>query len=210
MNRVFGRTTLVVLIVLGTVFFVRRGYFDRPSGVVSMGAADVSNNEIEPDFTESIDTISVSGKEEVSLNELEAIANFEETPLDFGQNDHNHKLNEWVVEFRPSLKELSIGWVEDDSKTRILDVRGLLGDTVELTRYESVGDGRGVFYGKLAGKENSSVVLGLVNEAVSGSIKEGPGGSTYELRNAGNSKMYIAEIDVASLGTCAACSEGER
>jgi len=51
--------------------------------------------------------------------------------------------------------------------------------------------------------------MSYVGDAVAGSIKNVETGTTWEVRNAGDGKQYLAKVNTEALGKCALCAEGE-
>lgn len=213
------KKTIIVILVL--CCFVILGLLSLSKSVVWKQTDGVKQSEEEDDFYGvSLEAPIESTGEQIlieegdilapNLNEAKPetglkIAAFEKLATGLESVQHSHKKREWIVEFDSSLKRLASDLNENSSPV-VLDFSQILGLRVELSAYKPFDDNRGVFQGRVIGKDQSSVVLGIVNNAMAGSIKEGGDGATFEIRDAGNGRQYIAEVDVTAFGECHVCS----
>lgn len=138
----------------------------------------------------------------VSMSELE------EVNLANAGDEHSHKIREWRGRIEPSLSALQ-ELLASEGEDGVLAISLPDASQIQVTRmrYEGFGAKQGVFTGKILGDTFGEVVLSYVNQAVAGSIHDYRNDAVWEIRNAGEGRQYIAQVDVNALGECGVCKE---
>lgn len=168
-------------------------------------ASDASLSEVPEKKVGSLVSNSSGGPipfEVVSMSELE------EVNLTNAGEQHSHKIREWKGRMEPSLASLK-QLLESEGEEGVLAISLPDSSQVQVTRmrYESYGANQGVYTGKILGDSFGEVVLSYVNQAVAGSIHDYRNDAVWEIRNAGDGRQYIAQVDVSALGECGVCKE---
>lgn len=139
--------------------------------------------------------------EKVAMSELE------EVDLTNSGEVHSHKIKEWRGQLEPSLRDLK-DLLESEGEEGVLAIT--LPDTTQVKitrmRYQSFGSNQGVLSGKILNDPFGEVVLSYVNQAVAGSIRDYRNDQVWEIRNAGEGRQFIAQVDVDALGVCGVCA----
>jgi len=140
--------------------------------------------------------------ESLSMSELE------EVNLANAGEQHSHKIREWKGRIQPSLTDLK-DKLESEGEDGVVAITLPDATQIQVTRmrFESYGRNQGVITGKILGDAFGEVVLSYVNQAVAGSIHDYRNDAVWEIRNAGDGRQYIAQVDVSALGECGVCKE---
>lgn len=140
--------------------------------------------------------------ESVSMSELE------EVNLANAGEPHSHKIREWKGRLQPGLRALK-DKLNAEGEEGVIAISLPDASQVQVTRmrFESFGPNQGVITGRILGDTFGEVVLSYVNQAVAGSIRDYRNDKVWEIRNAGEGRQYIAQVDVAALGECGVCKE---
>ena len=136
-----------------------------------------------------------------------AMSELEEVDLTNSGEVHSHKIREWRGRLEPSLTDIK-DLLESEGEDGVLAISLPDATQVNVTRmrYQSFGSNQGVLSGKILGDPFGEVVLSYVNQAVAGSIRDYRNDQVWEIRNAGEGRQYIAQVDVEALGVCGLCS----
>ncbi len=136
-----------------------------------------------------------------------AISELEEVDLVDVDEQHSHKIREWRGRIEPNLRDIK-ELLAAEGEEGILAISLPDATQVQVThmRYQSFGANQGVISGKILGDTFGEVVLSYVNQAVAGSIRDYRNDMVWEIRNAGEGRQYIAQVDVDALGVCGVCA----
>ncbi len=137
-----------------------------------------------------------------------AMGELEEVDLTGSGEVHSHKMREWRGQLEPSLRDIK-DLLKSEGEEGVLAISLPDATQVKVTRmrYQSFGSNQGVLSGKILGDPFGEVVLSYVNQAVAGSIRDYRNDMVWEIRNAGEGRQFIAQVDVDALGVCGVCAE---
>lgn|GEM_PF-6630814 len=137
-----------------------------------------------------------------------AVTELEEVDLTDASDVHSHKIREWRGRIQPGLLELRAQLArEGEDGVIAFNLPDATQIKATRLRYESYGSNQGVFTGKILGDRFGEIILSYVNQAVAGSIHDYRNDNVWEIRNAGDGRQYIAQVDVTALGECGVCKE---